>query len=108
MADQIQIIIDPKEHSVEGHTRKCRLMFKGKQIWEAHCHDNTTQIANAINAADYRFTLLIDDKPHSVEGRIAFISVRRGNTAFLNRLHTHDTMTGLRDAIQKALAKDGE
>ena len=102
--------IDPKDHSVEGHTRQCYLEFNGKRIWGSpnaiHCHDNTTQIAEALNKADNRFELFISERHHTVEGHIVTITISDGSTVYLDRLSTHDNMTGLRDAVRAALADD--
>ncbi|KAI2606578.1 hypothetical protein GGR54DRAFT_438143 [Hypoxylon sp. NC1633] len=103
MSNQLEIIVDPKEKTIEGHTRKGYLFFKGDKIWEDHCHDNTIELARAIQTADYRFALTLEDKPKSVEGHIASITVKRGNETILNKLNTHDNMTKLRDAVNRAL-----
>ncbi|KAI1169831.1 hypothetical protein F4777DRAFT_162552 [Nemania sp. FL0916] len=107
MSNRVIVDIDPKEHSVEGHTRQCYLLFNGRRIWgnptAISCHDNTTQIAEALHKADERFELFISEKSHSVEGHIAYITIKRGGTVFLDRLHTHDNMTGLRNAVRDAL-----
>jgi hypothetical protein len=102
--ERMIIDVDPKSHTVEGHTRQCYLKFNGQRIWGvAGCHDNTTQLATALHSADSRFELVIENKSHSVEGHIATISVYRGDRTYLSKLSTHDNMTGLRDAIRKAL-----
>jgi len=107
MTGKVEVTFDPKSNSVEGHTKKCHLNFKGEQIWETgSCHDNTTRIADALNKADYRFTLIIEDKPHSVEGHTALINIKRDGKTYLENHSTHDNMRGLRDAVNKALEND--
>ncbi|KAI0968779.1 hypothetical protein F4678DRAFT_463967 [Xylaria arbuscula] len=95
--------LDPKSHSVEGHTKQCILTFNGRIIWgPMGCHDNTVELRDALRRADDRFDMIIMDKPHSVEGHTAWISVSRGETVYLDKLHTHDNMTGLCRAIHDA------
>ncbi|XXH00619.1 hypothetical protein Hte_006967 [Hypoxylon texense] len=110
MSDRLIIDIDPKEHSREGHTRQCYLEFNGRRIWgtpvQISCHDNSTRIADALKQADPRFDLFLSHKSHSVEGHIATITIKKGDTVYLDKLSTHDNMTGLRDAVRKALDDD--
>ncbi|KAI1368597.1 hypothetical protein F5Y08DRAFT_354518 [Xylaria arbuscula] len=95
--------LEPKEHSHEGHTSHCILLFNGRLIWgPMGCHDNTIQLRDALRMADDRFEIIIMDKPHSNEGHTATISVSRGGTVFLDKLHTHANMTGLCKAIHDA------
>ncbi|KAI1331437.1 hypothetical protein F5Y16DRAFT_395320 [Xylariaceae sp. FL0255] len=102
--ERMIVDVDPKSHSVEGHTKQCYLNFNGQRIWGiAGCHPNTTRLAEALHSADSRFELVIWDKHHSVEGHIATITVRRGDHVFLDKMSTHNNMTGLRDAIRQAL-----
>jgi hypothetical protein len=105
--ERLIIDVDPKEHSVEGHIKKCTLKFNGNIIWgPASCHDNSTKLAEALHSADSRFELVIEDKSHSTEGHIAKISVYRGGHTYLSNHSTHDNMTGLRDAVRKALNEE--
>ena len=112
MSDKLIVDVDPKEHSKEGHIRQCYLEFNGRRIWgdptAISCHDNTTQIADALKKADSRFTLYLSAKPHSIEGHIATITIKKGDTLYLDKLSTHNNMTGLRDAIRKALGDEEE
>ncbi|KAK7757915.1 hypothetical protein SLS62_000293 [Diatrype stigma] len=95
--------LDPRRHSVEGHTKQCILTFNGGIIWgPTHCHENTVELRDALRKADPRFDMIIMDKPHSVEGHTAWISVSRDDTVFLDKLHTHDNMSGLCTAIFNA------
>ncbi|KAH8159419.1 hypothetical protein CIB48_g8828 [Xylaria polymorpha] len=92
--------LDPKRNSVEGHIKQCILTFNGNVIWgPVGCHDNTVQIRDALQRADSRFGMIIMDKPHTVEGHTAFISISRGDTVYLDKLHTHDNMSGLCQAV---------
>ncbi|KAI1634881.1 hypothetical protein F4809DRAFT_665005 [Biscogniauxia mediterranea] len=92
--------LDPKEHSVEGHIKQCILTFNGAVIWgPTSCHDNTTHLRDALHKADSRFDMIIMDKPKTVEGHRAYISVSVGDTVFLDKLSTHENMTGLCKAI---------
>ena len=107
MGDKLIVDIRPKDHSVEGHTRQCYLEFNGKRIWgdptAISCHDNSTKIAEALKEADSRFALYLAEKPHSTEGHIATITIKKGDKTYLDKLSTHDNMEGLRDAVNKAL-----
>lgn len=95
--------LDPKGHSVEGHTKQCILTFNGRNIWgPSSCHDNTTQLRDALHKADSRFDMIIMEKPKTVEGHTAYISVSAGGTVFLDKLSTHDNMTGLCKAVHDA------
>ncbi|KAK2612585.1 hypothetical protein QQS21_001356 [Conoideocrella luteorostrata] len=110
MTNKLIIDVDPKEHTTEGHTRQCYLEFNGKRIWgnpmAISCHDNTTKISDALTKADPRFVLYVSEKPHTVEGHIATITIKKGDTVYLDKLSTHDNMRGLRDAVRKALEDD--
>ncbi|KAJ2898376.1 hypothetical protein MKZ38_003967 [Zalerion maritima] len=107
MGGKLVVNIDSKDHTTEGHTKQCYLEFNGKRIWgdpsAISCHDNTTQIAAALKQADSRFALYLSDKPHTIEGHISTITISKGGTVYLDKLSTHDNMTGLRDAINAAL-----
>ncbi|KAI0594163.1 hypothetical protein F4775DRAFT_575043 [Biscogniauxia sp. FL1348] len=92
--------LDPKDHSVEGHTKQCILTFNGSVIWgPKSCHDNTVQLRDALHKADSRFDIILMDKPKTVEGHTAYISVSAGDTVYLDKLSTHDNMGGLCKAI---------
>ncbi|KAI1384026.1 uncharacterized protein F4822DRAFT_433976 [Hypoxylon trugodes] len=110
MADKLIVDVIAGDKTTQGHTKKCVLEFNCKPIWGypklVHCHENTTQIAEALTKADSRFVLYITERPHSVEGHAARITIKKGNTVYLDKLHTHDNMIGLRDAINKALEDD--
>ncbi|KAI2607725.1 uncharacterized protein GGS25DRAFT_497203 [Hypoxylon fragiforme] len=102
-----RVWIEPKEHSVEGHTKQCILTFKGQVKWGPHsCHDNTTSRRDALHKADSRFDILIMDKPKTIEGHIATISVSAGDTVYLDKLSTHDNMEGLCKAVFDAQQED--
>ncbi|KAI1161616.1 hypothetical protein F5B18DRAFT_430567 [Nemania serpens] len=95
--------LDPKPHSVEGHTKQCILTFDGTIIWgPTSCHDNTTELRDALHKADSRFNIILMEKPHSVEGHTAYISVSAGGTVYLDKLNTHDNMAGLCEAVHNA------
>ncbi|RYP38289.1 hypothetical protein DL767_002620 [Monosporascus sp. MG133] len=95
-----RVWLDPKDHSVEGHTKQCLLTFNGAIIWgPTSCHDNTTKLRDALKEADSRFDIIIMEKPKTVEGHTAYISVSRGDKVYLDKLSTHDNMTGLCKAI---------
>ncbi|KAK6951100.1 hypothetical protein Daesc_007630 [Daldinia eschscholtzii] len=88
--------LDPKPHSVEGHTKRCVLFFEDGLIWgPTHCHPNTVQLKEALEAADSRFEMYINDRPKSIEGHTAYISVSAGGKVYLDQLPTHDNMSGL-------------
>ncbi|KAI3339348.1 hypothetical protein F4824DRAFT_498613 [Ustulina deusta] len=92
--------LDPKAKSVEGHTKQCILIFNGAIIWgPTSCHDNTTQLRDALRKADSRFDMIIMDKPHTVEGHTADISISAGDTVYLDKLSTHNNMAGLCKAV---------
>ena len=76
MSDTLKVWLDDKSHSVEGHTYKYTLYFKGEWVLgPISCHPNTTSLKEAIEEADDRFTLTLESKDHSVEGHIKYISV---------------------------------
>ncbi|KAI1483095.1 hypothetical protein F4774DRAFT_210332 [Daldinia eschscholtzii] len=98
--------LDPKPHSVEGHTKRCVLFFEDGLIWgPAHCHPNTVQLKEALEAADSRFEMYINDRPKSIEGHTAYISVSAGGKVYLDQLPTHDNMSGLCKAVHDAIHK---
>lgn len=105
MTYEFNIWLDPKNHSVEGHTRTCTLYFKDKVIWGPRsCHPNTDRLKDAIEQADCRFRLDIHTKDHSVEGHIKYISVEHEGKVLLDKMSTHDNMEGLVTAINAVLA----
>ncbi|KAI0848464.1 hypothetical protein F5Y00DRAFT_270198 [Daldinia vernicosa] len=92
--------IEPKDHSVEGHTKQCILTFNGVVKWgPKSCHDNTTQLRDALHKADSRFDMIIMDKEKTVEGHTATISVSAGDHVYLDKLSTHNNMTELCKAV---------
>ncbi|KAI1347136.1 hypothetical protein F5Y01DRAFT_256564 [Xylaria sp. FL0043] len=105
-----RVWLDSKEHSDEGHTKLCILTFNEKVIWgPTGCHDNTIHLKEALHKADSRFDILIMDKPKTIEGHTAAISVSRGGTTYLSRLSTHPNMQGLCAAVfdaQEGRAKE--
>ena len=105
----MEVWTENKEHSVEGHIFTGTLKFKGETIWgPTHCHDNTARLAEALQNADYRFSLLLSARDKSVEGHIRYISVKdwNGNTV-LDRLSTHDSMDSLARAVMKKINENG-
>ncbi|KAH6611847.1 hypothetical protein C7974DRAFT_406401 [Boeremia exigua] len=100
----LRVFLEPKDHSVEGHTSTCTLYFNDQVIWgPSSCHGNATQIRDALQAADPRFTLKIMPKAKTIEGHAVTISVIRGDKLYLHRLSTHDNMSGLCDAINRCV-----
>ncbi|RYP18626.1 hypothetical protein DL765_003833 [Monosporascus sp. GIB2] len=64
MSNDLKVWLDPKGHSVEGHTAQCTLIFNGRVIWGPRgCHDNTYRLRDALSAADPRFQLTGDSIP---------------------------------------------
>ncbi|KAJ2966566.1 hypothetical protein NQ176_g10089 [Zarea fungicola] len=107
MSEQLRVWLEPKRHSVEGHTATCILTFRGRTIWgPASCHQNTIELRNAIHKADDRFNILFEPKSHTVEGHTRSISVSSFGQVLLDRLSTHDNMEGLVIAINAVLAID--
>ncbi|KAI1182216.1 hypothetical protein F5B17DRAFT_435863 [Nemania serpens] len=51
-------------------------------------------------------TALHFNKSHSVEGHIAAITIKKGDTVYLGKLSNHGNMKGLRDAVRKALEEE--
>ncbi|OJZ90595.1 hypothetical protein ASPFODRAFT_40993 [Aspergillus luchuensis CBS 106.47] len=105
----MQVQTSNKEHSVEGHTYTGTLKFRGQTIWGPHtCHDNTQQLARALQNADWRFSLELDSKEKTIEGHTRYISVTDWNgNLVLDRLSTHDNMDTLAEAITGAVAGAG-
>ncbi|KAL8364673.1 hypothetical protein RB595_003787 [Gaeumannomyces hyphopodioides] len=104
MAEQLNVWLDKKRHSVEGHILKCTLTFRGKVIWgPISCHDNTIALRNAIHDADRRFDMSFTKKGKTVEDHTRCISVKSNGKVLLNKLSTHDNMAGLVAAINNAL-----
>lgn len=101
MSNKLHVWLDEKPHTVEGHTKNCTLFFKDKPVWgPKSCHDNTTRLKHAIEKADDRFALTIEDKTKSVEGHIRSISVKSHGEIILDKLSTHDNMEGLIATIE--------
>ncbi|KAI1654728.1 hypothetical protein F4813DRAFT_392483 [Daldinia decipiens] len=95
--------LDAKAHSVEGHTKQCVLTYDEKTIWgPASCNSNTTQLRDALHKADSRFNMIFTDKPKTVEGHTASISVSAGGILYLDKLSTHENMAGLCKAVHDA------
>ncbi|KLU92137.1 hypothetical protein MAPG_11084 [Magnaporthiopsis poae ATCC 64411] len=104
MIEQLNVWLDDKDHSVEGHIFNCTLTFRNKVIWgPASCHDNTVALRNAIHEADRRFDMSFTKKDKTVEGHIRYISVKSNGKVLLDKLSTHDNMAGLVSAIDAAL-----
>ncbi|KAI0099660.1 hypothetical protein GGR51DRAFT_535329 [Nemania sp. FL0031] len=98
--------LDPKPHSLECHERQCILTFNSAVIWgPTHCHSNATELRDALHKADSRFDMIIMDRPGTFEGHIAYISISAGDTVYLDKLPTHDNMTGLCKAVFDAQQK---
>ncbi|OTA98718.1 hypothetical protein M426DRAFT_47529, partial [Hypoxylon sp. CI-4A] len=93
--------LDEKPHSVEGHTAQCILFFKDRQVWgPVSCHDNTTQLRDAIEKADDRFALTVEPRSKTIEGHTRYISVKSKGVVILDKLPTHDNMGGLVVAVE--------
>ncbi|PWY80164.1 hypothetical protein BO83DRAFT_435191 [Aspergillus eucalypticola CBS 122712] len=105
----MEVWTEHKEHTVEGHTFTGTLKFRGETIWGPRsCHDNTHRLAKALQDADWRFSLLLEPKEHSVEGHVRYISVRDWNGGILlDKLSTHDNMDSLARAVSQAIAGAG-
>ncbi|EFX06181.1 hypothetical protein CMQ_6502 [Grosmannia clavigera kw1407] len=104
MNDKLNVWLDNKEHSVEGHTMECTLKFKGKVIWgPTSCHDNTIALREAIHDADDRFDMSFTKKDKTGEGHTRYISVKSNDKVVLDKLSTHDDMAGLVNAIKVTL-----
>ncbi|KAF5862090.1 hypothetical protein ETB97_012155 [Aspergillus alliaceus] len=107
MSNDLQVWLEPKRKSVEGHTAQCTLSFNGRVIWgPRHCHNNTYQLRDALSAADSRFQLAISNRHKTVEGHTYSISVKSGSRVYLNRLSTHGHMKELCQAINDCLATE--
>lgn len=108
MTGQLNVWLDKKEHSVEGHIFECTLTFRDKVIWgPISCHDNTIYLRKAIHEADQRFDMSFTKKESTVEGHICCISVKSDGKLVLDRLSTHGNMEGLVNAINIALTVAG-
>ncbi|KAI1213155.1 uncharacterized protein F4807DRAFT_457240 [Annulohypoxylon truncatum] len=104
MNNKLHVWLEEKPHSVEGHTAKCTLYFKDRQVWgPVHCHGNTEQLRDAIQKADDRFALTVEPRSKSVEGHIRYISVKSHGNVLLDKLSTHDNMEGLVTVIEALL-----
>ncbi|KAK5988381.1 hypothetical protein PT974_12533 [Cladobotryum mycophilum] len=104
MSERLRVWVDRKAHTVEGHTAQAILTFNGRVIWGPQgCHENTSQLAEALAAADPRFQLIVMPKPHSVEGHTYYISVSANGRVYLDKLSTHDNMVSLSQAISDVL-----
>jgi hypothetical protein len=109
MSSDLKVSLEPKGHSVEGHTTQGTLFFNGRIIWGPRgCHDNTTYLRDALAAADPRFELVMRHKNKSIEGHTCTISVMANGRTYLDRLSTHDSMEGLCKAINDCLAAERE
>ncbi|KAK6338458.1 hypothetical protein TWF730_002521 [Orbilia blumenaviensis] len=107
MSNDLRVWIEPKSHSIEGHTAKCSLYFNDRIIWgPRHCHNNTVRLRDALNAADPRFRLDVSPKGKTIEGHTYAISVKAGDRLYLDRLSTHGHMLELCNAIEECLAAE--
>ncbi|KAL6791089.1 hypothetical protein J3E68DRAFT_411905 [Trichoderma sp. SZMC 28012] len=108
MTDQLNVWLDHKEHSLEGHIFECTLTFRDKIIWgPKSCHDNTVALRNAIHEADERFDMSFTKKDKTAEGHTRYISVKSNGKVLLDKLSTHANMQGLVDAINATLTVAG-
>ncbi|KAF3762122.1 hypothetical protein M406DRAFT_53353 [Cryphonectria parasitica EP155] len=104
MNQQLNVWLENKQHSIEGHIFQCTLKFDDRVIYgPISCHDNTVALGDAIHNADSRFKMSFDKKDHTVEGHTRYISVKSGDKVLLDKLSTHDNMAGLVAAIDLAL-----
>ncbi|KAE8148521.1 hypothetical protein BDV25DRAFT_141711 [Aspergillus avenaceus] len=105
----MEVWTEHKSHSVEGHTLTGELRYRGETIWgPTHCHDNTLQLGRALTEADWRFTMLFENRSHSVEGHVRKISVKNWNgDLLLNGLSCHDNMDSLARAVMERVRTDG-
>ncbi|KAF3916656.1 hypothetical protein ABW20_dc0104834 [Dactylellina cionopaga] len=107
MSNSLQVWVEPKGHSVEGHTAQCTLTFNGRVIFgPRHCHNNTIRLRDALAAADPRFQLTVSSRGKSIEGHTYSISVKAGGHLYLDRLSTHGHMKELCQAIKDTLAAE--
>ncbi|KAI1802992.1 hypothetical protein F4811DRAFT_526656 [Daldinia bambusicola] len=105
---KLDVWLDDKSHTVEGHTSQCSLYFKDKRVWgPVRCHNNTVQLKEAIEKADDRFSLTVEPKSKTVEGHTRCISVKSKGEIILDRLSTHNNMTGLVTVITAILSIEG-
>lgn len=105
----MEVWTESKDHSVEGHTFTGTLNFRGEPIWGPNgCHSNTSQLARALNQADWRFAMLLEPKSHSVEGHTRVISVKDWNgNVTLDKLSTHSNMDSLARAVMQKIRENG-
>ncbi|KAM3429056.1 hypothetical protein MY4824_008479 [Beauveria thailandica] len=105
----MEVWTENKEHSVEGHTLTGTLNFKGEPIWGPRgCHDNTVDLGTALQKADWRFAMTFENKAHSVEGHVRYISVKDWNgKLLLDKLSTHDSMDSLARVVMQKIREDG-
>lgn len=60
---------------MKGHTKTGTLKFMRETIWGPdHCHENASQLAKALQDADYRFVLFLEPRDHSVEGHVCYVN----------------------------------
>ncbi|KAM0429249.1 hypothetical protein ACHAPT_006463 [Fusarium lateritium] len=108
MSDDFKIWTEPKSHSLEGHIFNGTLYFNDNIIWGPHnCHDNTTDLINALSDADPRFRMRFERKSNSREGHTRSISIRSNGRIVLDKLSTHDNMDGFVIAVNTARAVAG-
>ncbi|OAA36393.1 hypothetical protein BBO_08270 [Beauveria brongniartii RCEF 3172] len=107
MTDKLNVWLDSKDNTQEGHIFTCALLFKGKKVWgPVSCHDNTIALKDALNNADNRFDLELKKKDRTLEGHTRYISVKAHGKVYLEKLSTHENMQGLVAAVDAIIALD--
>ncbi|KAK3983955.1 hypothetical protein QBC44DRAFT_253952 [Cladorrhinum sp. PSN332] len=104
----LEVRLDDKEETDEGHIFEGTLTWDGTPIWgPASCHDNTVVLREALHAVDPRFDFTFTKKDRTTEGHTKVISVEKDGKILLDNLSTHDNMIGLVQAINGVKAGAG-
>lgn len=104
MSNDLKVWLEPKDPTVEGHSVQCTLTFNDEVVWGPHsCSPNTAHLRRALHGADPRFDLQLSEISKEVAGHTQTISVKFGHTLYLDKLSTHEDMSGLCEAIEKCL-----
>jgi hypothetical protein len=96
-----------RDKTIEGFTMTAELHFKGKVYWgPAACHSNAVNIQNALQNADHRLFLKLQNRDKSNEGVTCTLSLKKNGDLLLNGFPIHDNMVPMAGIIKTIWSLD--